>query len=91
MKTLLVGLIFLLPSTAALADEDLLDSGSQQAPFPPLMPITRVSLLEILDTVRLKSGKTFLIDMRVRAEVVIGQIDASNVTYPMLLTGRCTS
>ena len=45
-----------------------------------------VELNELLDVVARKSGKEFLVDRRVPADVVVGTIKARNVDYPTLLT-----
>jgi len=84
MKALLLSLTVLTLTSTALADEDLLSSNSEQA--PRAISMARVSLLEILDAVKQKTGQTFLVDVRVRPEVVVGQVDVVDVTYPVLLT-----
>ncbi|MFQ5983503.1 MAG: secretin N-terminal domain-containing protein [Woeseiaceae bacterium] len=47
------------------------------------MPTT--PLVDFLDSVSKKSGKKFLIDHHVQAEVVVGQLDPKEVTYSSLL------
>lgn len=45
-----------------------------------------VELKELLDTVARKSGKGFLVDRRVPAEVVVGTVGTRDIDYATLLT-----
>jgi len=51
---------------------------------PSVLPT--VVLGDLLESVAKKSNKEFLVDSRVPAEVVIGQLDWHDVTYPVLHT-----
>jgi len=45
-----------------------------------------IELNDLLDSVSRNSNKEFLVDNQVAAEVVIGQLDWHDVTYPLLLS-----
>ena len=58
-------------------------------PAPDAAPpsaLPTVSLTELLESVATKSGQEFLIDSRVQADVVVGQLDWRDITYPVLHT-----
>ena len=67
-------------SAAALGQEGQSGKQSVQASHETF------ELSELLDAVARKSGKEFLIDRRVPAEVVVGTVKLRDVDYPMFLT-----
>jgi len=63
-------------ATSATADDDV---GQRASAYPP------VPLADVLDAVSRKTGRVFLTSPHVPADVVIGQLDAKDVTYASLL------
>ena len=61
------------------------EAGGQETPCenaPSALPT--IALNDLLESVGRKSNKEFLVDSRVPAEVVIGQMDRRDITYPLL-------
>jgi len=79
MKTVIqvwvvLGVFFL--AGAAEAQEETKQSSTAYPPVP---------LADILDSVSKKTGRVFLTDSRVQADVVVGQLKAKDITYSSLL------
>lgn len=75
---------FLIANSPTVTAQEANASVVPDAPAPTAFPT--VVLSDLLNSVAKKSGKEFLVDNRVPAEVVIGQLDWRDVTYPVLHT-----
>ncbi len=79
----LVACLFIAAVPVAMADETgLPETPCENAPSD----LPTIALSDLLDSVARKSNKEFLVDSRVPAEVVIGQLDWHDVTYAVLHT-----
>lgn len=79
----LVACLFIAVVPVAMTDE----SGLPETPCenaPSALP--SIALSDLLESVARKSNKEFLVDSRVPAEVIIGQLDWHDVTYALLHT-----
>ena len=78
---LLVACVLIVLVIDGLAEE----AGGQETPCnnaPSALPT--IALADLLESVASKSKREFLVDSRVPAEVVIGQMDWRDITYPLL-------
>ena len=74
-------LLSVMPGAVAQAGEgSAVDCDNANSSLPT------VSLTELLDVVSARTGKSFLMDVRVRPDVVIGGLEAADMSYPVLLS-----
>lgn len=80
-----IAIVVLSVLLSGMADSALAEGGQSPAQAPPAS-IETVELRELLEVVAKKSGKEFLVDRRVPAEVVLGTIEIRDVDYAVLNT-----
>ena len=83
--TKLISVLVLSVTLAGFASSAIAAEGQDSKQSPRASHDT-VQLDEMLDTVARNSGKAFLVDRRVAAEVVVGTIKVRDIDYPMFLT-----
>jgi len=80
IKPLIACLVFIPLPVAWAAERGAPETPCEQAPSA----LPTIPLVDLLESVSKKSGKEFLVDKRIEADVVIGQLDWRDVTYPTL-------
>jgi type II secretory pathway component GspD/PulD (secretin) len=85
MKTAALAILALTLTAPTVVRSDAPDAAAAE-PHETRQPMPGVPLGRLLDTVAHKTGKIFIVDPRVHAEVVMFGEDLSRVGYPELLT-----
>jgi general secretion pathway protein D len=85
MKTVALAILALSLTAPTVVRSDALDAAGAE-PRETHQPMPGVPLAKLLDLVAHKTGKKFIVDPRVHADIALFGEDMSHVSYPELLT-----